>query len=432
MNPRTSTNRFNSRLALLLAPLAVTGSLSLVGCAGDDVTTLGDETTLETEGLGIGAQGEDVRAVYDYLRRFGYYQNEELAEHYGDWTPAVSREPADPEVFDAALEEGVRLFQAQHGLPVTGVVDAEMQNVMRLPRCGHPDYYDPPSVVRTWEIGNPYTHLGGTWSATSLTYRFANYTSDTSQSTIRSAVENAMFAWRSVTNFTFTEVFSGENISLGFYTGDHGDGSGNAFDGSSGTLAHAYSPGGGYGGDVHFDDAESWSSGFLQTVTLHELGHSLGLGHSSVSGATMYPTYGGVDTSLNYDDHAGIWSRYSAYSSPSGCGWLNAGQGLGKEQSVRSCDGRFELKFQSDGNLVIYQGGSALWGSGTNGAGGDRVIMQEDGNLVIYKSTGQAVWASGTSGSSNHHANLAVQNDGNVVIYRTGGGVAWASNTCCH
>ncbi|MDI1483666.1 matrixin family metalloprotease [Polyangium sp. y55x31] len=428
-----STNRFDSCFALLLAPLALAASTTLVGCVGDDVTTLGDDAALDSEasaGFGLGAQGKDVRAVYEYLRKYGYYQNEELAEHYPDWSPAVSREPADPELFDEALEEGVRLYQAQHGLPVTGVVDAEMQRIMQMPRCSHPDYYDPPSVVPTLDIDNPYTAFGGTWSSTALTYRFANYTSDFSQASVRSAIQNALFSWTSSSSFSFSEVSSGENISFGFYTGSHG--CTDAFDGSSGVLAHAYSPGGGLGGDVHFDDAEGWSSGFLETVALHEVGHSLGLGHSSVSGATMYAYYSGVDTSLADDDRAGIWSRYASYASPSGCGSLSSGQGLGAEQSVWSCDGRFQLKFQGDGNLVLYQGGSALWASGTNGKGGDRAIMQEDGNLVIYKSTGQPVWASGTAGSSNYYANLAVQNDGNVVIYRTGGGVAWASNTCCH
>ncbi|MDC3956787.1 matrixin family metalloprotease [Polyangium jinanense] len=427
-----STNLFDSRFALFLAPLALAASTTLVGCAGDDVSTLGDEASVDAEsaaGLGLGARGAEVRGVYEYLRRYGYYQNEELAEHYADWTPAVSREPADPELFDEALEEGVRLYQAQHGLPVTGVVDAATQRIMQMPRCSHPDYYDPPSVVPTLDI-DPYTHFGGTWSSTALTYRFANYTSDFAQASVRSAIENALFSWRSSSSLSFSEVSSGENISFGFYTGSHGCSS--AFDGSSGVLAHAYSPGGGLGGDVHFDDAEGWSSAYLETVALHEVGHALGLGHSTDSAATMYAYYTGNDTSLADDDRAGIWSRYAAYASPSGCGWLSSGQGLGAEQSVWSCDGRFQLKFQGDGNLVLYQGGSPLWASGTNGKGGDRAIMQEDGNLVIYKSTGQPVWASGTAGSSNYYANLAVQNDGNVVIYRSGGGVAWASNTCCH
>ncbi len=94
-------------------------------------------------GLALGDQGSEVRAVHDFLHRFGYFTNPELAEHYPGWQPAASRDPADPEVFDAALEEGVRLYQKAMGLPETGVVDAETRNHMQTPRRGLPDNYTP-------------------------------------------------------------------------------------------------------------------------------------------------------------------------------------------------------------------------------------------------------------------------------------------------
>lgn len=427
------TNCFASRLALFLAPLAV-ASLTLLGCAADDVNTVDGDIAMDSEdGLGLGARGADVRAVYDYLHQYGYFENQELAEHYPNWKPAVSREPADPELFDEAIEEGVRLFQAQMGLPVTGIVDAETQRVMRSPRCGHPDYYVPPKMaLPQWKVDS-FATGGSTWSSTNLTYRFANTTSDLSTTSQQNAIKAALFRWSAVTNLSFTEVTSGGDIVFGFYTGSHG--CSNAFDGSGGVLAHAYYPSG--GGDVHFDDAESWSTSsssgiHLETVALHELGHSLGLGHSSYDWAVMYASYGGVDVYPSSDDHAGIWSLYSAYSSPSGCGTLNAGQGLAKGQSVWSCDGRFQFIFQNDGNLVLYMGSTALWDTNTDGKTGDRVILQEDGNLVMYKSTGQMVWESNSNSNANHYANLAIQNDGNVVLYQTDGGVAWKTNTCCH
>jgi hypothetical protein len=51
---------------------------------------------------------------------------------------------------------------------------------------------------------------------------------------------------------------------------------------------------------------------------------------------------------------------------------------------------------QDDGNLVIYGFPGALWASGTDGQGGQFLIVQSDGNLVIYK-PGPAVWATNTA-----------------------------------
>lgn len=53
-----------------------------------------------------------------------------------------------------------------------------------------------------------------------------------------------------------------------------------------------------------------------QTVWLHEFGHGLGLGHSTVEGAVMEPFYGGVRRVLHQDDINGISFLYPE-SSPS-------------------------------------------------------------------------------------------------------------------
>lgn len=51
------------------------------------------------------------------------------------------------------------------------------------------------------------------------------------------------------------------------------------------------------------------------------------------------------------------------------------------------------LVWQSDGNLVWYVHGVAKWASNTNDRG-KTFRLQNDGNMVIYDSSGKAVWAS--------------------------------------
>jgi hypothetical protein len=73
--------------------------------------------------------------------------------------------------------------------------------------------------------------------------------------------------------------------------------------------------------DVRFNNAFAWqtsstcTTGFdLAGVSTHEFGHAVGLGHTNVPGATMYPSVARCDfsvSSLANDDKAGYSSIYS-------------------------------------------------------------------------------------------------------------------------
>ncbi|OBQ54331.1 hypothetical protein A4U61_00530 [Streptomyces sp. H-KF8] len=85
---------------------------------------------------------------------------------------------------------------------------------------------------------------------------------------------------------------------------------------------------------------------------------------------------------------------------------------------------RVRMVLQRDGNLVVYdnQSGKAVWASMMFGKN-HRAVFQADGNLVVYNPQ-QPVWASKTHG--NDGAKLVLRSDGKVVIMN-GNTVVWST-----
>ncbi|XP_034034841.1 collagenase 3-like [Thalassophryne amazonica] len=201
-------------------------------------------------------------------------------------------------------------MQQFFGLRITGTLDADTLEVMKKPRCGVPDH----NVARFSTFGSDLK-----WKTNSLTYKIENYTPDMTAQEVDDSIEKALQVWAKVTPLRFTRIYSGTaDIMISFGTRDHGDYY--PFDGPDGTLAHAFAPGTGIGGDAHFDDDESFTfrsnTGYvLFMVAAHEFGHSLGLSHSNDPGALMFPTYTfrNPDTFvLPRDDVNGIQSLYGS------------------------------------------------------------------------------------------------------------------------
>ncbi|MBT9586724.1 hypothetical protein IV102_25500 [bacterium] len=95
---------------------------------------------------------------------------------------------------------------------------------------------------------------------------------------------------------------------------------------------------------------------------------------------------------------------------------MKAGDSLLPGSSLQSPNGQYQLVMQEDGNLVLYtRGGGVLWASQTSGQRGARGEFQADGNLVVYAQDGRPVWSSATSAQGGHR--LCLQDDGNLVIY---------------
>ena len=235
-----------------------------------------------------------------YLNFFGYFRN----------GPCDCRE----NLLCDHLETALRLYQKTFGLKELGSLTVESFLLGLQPRCATPDFpadnFAEASSGPTGTSGSdPIVFTANRWDDFDLNYKLLTGTGDISNEW--PIIRSSLAVWGNMSPLTFTET-TGANTDLEFDFRRPGE-SGYPFDRggskSRNTLARGFFP---QNGLVEFDDHEDWGrSGFLKDVAVHEIGHALGLRHSSVSDATMYYRHhSGFDT-LHEVDIRGIKSLYA-------------------------------------------------------------------------------------------------------------------------
>lgn len=77
--------------------------------------------------------------------------------------------------------------------------------------------------------------------------------------------------------------------------------------------------------------------------------------------------------------------------------------------------GNYQVWFQDDGNLVLYNNGIAEWHTATFTSGTGVMRMQHDGNLTLTFASGKGDWSTGTHGNP-YYAYLYLENNGSINI----------------
>ncbi len=298
MTSKARSTRIIHRLSALVA-------VSLCACASEpDNRPLPERLGDIKADLTIGSAGDEVAALHEYLTQFGYFPNPELAKHYPRWRPAVSTLPAFDSQFDDQTAAAVRRLQVNNGLEPTGIVDAPTRELLARWRCGVPDNMvplDPSDKFSTYSVSsNTFVHNFF------MDVPFPTNLMNLSAAQFATAMRNAKTTWMQQSSL----IMGG--------AADFGAGTRMSFADIGSVLAGLTDDGGVIPGDcgngfcrIQFSSTRNWLFTDFESVALHEMGHALGLDHSSFPNTVMAPSTGG--RVLAPDDVLAVSTLWDSY-----------------------------------------------------------------------------------------------------------------------
>jgi peptidoglycan hydrolase-like protein with peptidoglycan-binding domain len=401
-----------------------------IACSADGGShEVSADESIDDADVAIGSRGAAVRALCERLSNYGYLPNELLASRYPNWVPVVDRLPEDPNVFDEVLERAVIGFQRQYGLEPTGVVDAITRELIEQPRCGWPD--SNPAESATAEKFSFLSQMHEELANAFLTYRFLSYTNDISASNQEAAMQGSARTWTDNSRLTINGVTTVPELSIRFFpSGSPPAGWGDFVPGS---LAYATTNSSGEPPRIAVNDSFLWDTTTpvpmfhrdLQSVLVHELGHIIGLDHSSIPDSIMYPgiASGVARRSPTRDDITAVGALWKRWIQDTTVTARDVGGGGGNAVWVigsSSVAGGFDIRGYSftESRWVTVSGGATRIDVGP-----DRVpwIVNNAGSAYRRLSWSPLVSANWQKLPGSHFSDIGVRAGG------TGSGAVYAS-----
>lgn len=187
----------------------------------------------------------------------------------------------------------LKRFQKHQHLPESGTLDDDTRRLIAAPRCG----------VAELNL------VDEKWSKRSLTFKINSFPRSIAAAEARQLIRQAFEEWTKHVQLTITEVLQGKaDIYVSDELAVHQDRLGQECKFSSNTtLAHAFYP---EVGDIHYNSQRTYTPDEFFSATIHEIGHTLGLEHTTSQTSIMFPMHIRYHTEIPLEDRRTLQALY--------------------------------------------------------------------------------------------------------------------------